>query len=69
MGDLNDKVDMVNGQNGQLDAKRYVELLDTNVSVQHVSGPTHIKGHTLDHVMTREGDVCLIENMWAHKKA
>ena len=43
-------------------AKLMSELLESASMVQHVSGPTHTKGHTLDLVITRDSDT-LVSNV------
>ena len=35
------------------DARNFLDLLESLGLQQHVRGPTHIHGHTLDHVVTR----------------
>ena len=47
-GDLNFHLDNVN----DADAVRFNGTLETHGLVQHVVGPTHKKGHTLDVVIT-----------------
>ncbi len=47
-GDLNVHVDDIGDQYGQ----RLLQLLDAFNFVQHVSGPTHVHGHTLDLIIT-----------------
>ena len=38
------------------DAKKFMDLLETFSLSQHVSGPTHLPGHTLDLIITRSSD-------------
>ncbi len=38
------------------DAKRFMDVLNTFGLTQHVSGPTHKRGHTLDLVITRSSE-------------
>ena len=38
------------------DAKKFMDLLETFSLSQHVSGPTHLSGHTLDLIITRSSD-------------
>ena len=52
MGDLNFHLD--NDRNR--DAQVFRDVLDINGFVQHVKVPTHVKGHILDVVITRNGD-------------
>ena len=40
--------------------KELALLLDTYGLLQHVSGQTHIKGHTLDLIITRNDDNCIL---------
>ena len=35
------------------DTKKFMDLLETFSLSQHVSGPTHLSGHTLDLITTR----------------
>ena len=49
-GDLNFHLDNVN----DADAVRFNGTLEAHGLVQHVVGPTHKKGHTLDFVITRD---------------
>ena len=51
-GDLNFHVDDANDR----DAAKFLDLLDSAGLVQRVGGATHKHGHTLDLVITREGD-------------
>ena len=55
-GDLNFHLDNVN----DADAVRFNGTLDAHGLVQHVVGPTHKKGHTLDVVITRDISSLLI---------
>ena len=56
-GDMNIHVDVVNDP----DASRFLDLLDSMELVQHVKTRTHIHGHTLDLIITRETSI-LVEN-------
>ena len=38
------------------DTKKFMDLLETFSLSQHVSGPTHLSGHTLDLIITRLSD-------------
>ena len=38
------------------DTKKFMNLLETFSLSQHVSGPTHSSGHTLDSIITRSSD-------------
>ena len=38
------------------DTKKFMDLLETFSLSQHVSGPTHLSGHTLDLIVTRSSD-------------
>ena len=38
------------------DTKKFMNLLETFSLSQHVSGPTHLSGHTLDSIITRSSD-------------
>ena len=51
-GDFNFHVDIDDDPN----AKLFQELLDSMGLKQHVTGPTHMSGHTLDLLITREHD-------------
>ncbi|XP_064653237.1 uncharacterized protein LOC135503563 [Lineus longissimus] len=42
------------------EARRFLEVLDTFGLQQHVSGPTHVSGNTLDLILTRESDDLVI---------
>ena len=55
-GDLNFHLDNVN----DADAVRFNGTLEAHALVQHVVGPTHKKGHTLDVVITRDISSLLI---------
>jgi len=46
-----------------MDANKYLSLLDSHGLHQHISEPTHIKGHTLDHLITRGCDVEIIDQI------
>ena len=41
------------------DTKAYLSLLEAHGVMQHITTPTHIKGHILDMVVTREGSCIL----------
>ena len=56
MGDFNLHVD--DGDDFQ--AKRFVDILESYNLRQHVTGATHISGHTLDLVITKSNDAFLI---------
>ena len=47
-GDFNFHLDDLNNKH----AKRFVDILDGFGLQQHVKGPTHNKGHTLDLIIT-----------------
>ena len=38
------------------DTKEFMDLLETFSLSKHVSGPTHLSGHTLDLIITRSSD-------------
>ena len=42
------------------EANIFMDILHSANMKQHVSGPTHQKGHTLDLIITRESDDFLI---------
>jgi hypothetical protein len=44
-------------------ACHFRELLNSHNLFQHVNGPTHEKGHTLDAVITRVDDTSLVDNL------
>ncbi|CAC5400145.1 unnamed protein product [Mytilus coruscus] len=52
-GDLNFHLDNVNAS----DTRKFNETLRDHGLVQHVQGPTHNKGHTLDVVITRDNSI------------
>ncbi|CAG2255723.1 unnamed protein product [Mytilus edulis] len=52
-GDLNFHLDNVNAS----DTRKFNETLLDHRLVQHVQGPTHNKGHTLDVVITRDNSI------------
>ena len=54
-GDLNIHVD----NSDDTDAVNFLDLISSLGLQQHVVGPTHVKGHTLDLVLTRINDPCL----------
>ena len=49
VGDFNIHVDSSNNE-----SKGFLDILNANGLTQHVTSPTHQKGHTLDLVITRE---------------
>ena len=49
VGDFNIHVDVPNDS----DSSKFLDLLESFSLQQHVVGPTHIHGHTLDLVITR----------------
>jgi len=51
-GDLNIHVDNIHNS----DAKKFSDLLESFGLKQHVTGPTHKDGHTLDLIVTRCSD-------------
>ena len=59
-GDFNIHVDV----SDDLDACRFLELLDSVGLDQYVSVPTHISGHTLDLIITRNSDQLLVSSPW-----
>ena len=38
------------------DTKKFMDLLETSSLLQHVSGPTHLSGHTFDLIITLLSD-------------
>ncbi|KAK6189688.1 hypothetical protein SNE40_001690 [Patella caerulea] len=54
-GDINIHVDDTNNTEG----RQFIDLFTSLGLVQHVVGPTHTIGHTLDLVLTRAEDVCV----------
>lgn len=60
MGDFYIHVDVTNDP----DAVRFLELLNSMNLIQHVNIPTHISGHTLDLVITRNSDQLSIYPPW-----
>jgi len=60
MGDFYIHVDVTNDP----DAVRFLELLNSMNLIQHVNIPTHISGHTLDLVITRNSDQLSISPPW-----
>ena len=54
-GDLNFHLDDTNDS----DATKFLQSLDEHGLFQHVTGPTHQRGHTLDVLITRESDTLL----------
>lgn len=59
VGDFNFHID----RQTDCDAKRFVSILDSFDLVQHVAGPTHRDGHTLDLVITRASEKELVSFM------
>ena len=59
-GDFNIHVDV----SDDIDACRFLGLLDSVGLDQHVSVPTHISGHTLDLIITRNSDQLLVSSTW-----
>ena len=51
-GDFNFHLDV----GGDVDAAKFADLLETICLTQHVRSPTHIQGHILDLVITRNSD-------------
>ena len=51
-GDFNIHVDNV----ASIEAANFLELLDSHNLTQHIHCPTHVKGHTLDLLLTRQDD-------------
>lgn len=51
-GDLNLHLDDLRDN----DTKKFMDLLETFSLSQHVSGPTHLSGHSLDLIITRSSD-------------
>ena len=58
VGDLNFRVDQAN----DCDARSFLSVLDSFDLIQHVAGPTHHDGHTLDLVITRASENGIITN-------
>ena len=58
VGDFNFRVDQAN----DYDARRFLSVLDSFDLTQHVAGPTHHVGHTLDLVITRASENGIITN-------
>ena len=58
VGDFNFRVDQAN----DCDARRFLSVLDSFDLTQHVAGPTHHVGHTLDLVITRANENGIITN-------
>ena len=61
VGDFNIHVDSPNSPNDTL-PKRFLGILESMGLTQHVSGPTHRAGHTLDLIITRS-ESCLIRDV------
>lgn len=55
LGDVNIHVDVPT----DMDAIQFRDLLDSMSLQQHVKQPTHIHGHTLDLLITRQSDVII----------
>ena len=60
VGDFNFHVDETN----DLEARRYINMLNSFDLIQHVDEPTHINGHILDHVITRNESKSIIKNVY-----
>ena len=58
-GDLNFRIDCVEDR----DASSFCDMLESMGLQQHVSGPTHRAGHTLDLLITRNCDDPLVSNV------
>lgn len=54
-GDFNFHVD----DSGNLEAMRFLDLLNSANLVQHVLEPSHRRGHTLDLIITRRDEVLI----------
>ena len=46
--------------NSDSDAMKYADILDSLGLIQHVTCPTHISGHTLDLIITRNEDNIIV---------
>ena len=57
MGDLNFHID----DPRDTDAQKFLQTLSDHGLLQHVTGPTHVLGHTLDVIITRENSSVLSE--------
>lgn len=55
-GDLNFHID----DSRDTDAQKFLQILSEHGLLQHVSGPTHVHGHTLDVLITRENSSLLM---------
>ncbi len=55
LGDFNFHVD----DSSNLDATKFTDLIESYNIVQHVSVSTHMKGHTLDLLMSRSDEACI----------
>ena len=55
-GDLNFHID----DPRDTDAQKFLQILSEHGLLQHVSGPTHVHGHTLDVLITRENSSLLL---------
>lgn len=56
-GDFNHHVDGTNNT----EARHFTDFLDSANLVQHVSGPAHRRGHTLDLIITRKDESLIQE--------
>ena len=61
-GDFNFHVGLIDNSN----AHRFNKLVDRAGLNQHVRVPTHISGHTLDLIVTRNFDQLIISPSWAN---
>ena len=55
-----------------IDTKKFEDLLETFNLSQHVSGPTHLSGHTLDLIITRSSDDIVLaspKNSFSHVRS
>ena len=59
LGDIN--IHINNADNAY--TRKYIELLASFNMVQHVNEPTHEKGHTLDHIISRNSDSLRISDV------
>ncbi len=44
-------------------ARKFIDILDANNHVQHISKPTHVSGHTLDLIISRATDPIVLNHM------
>ena len=51
-GDFNFHMDNISNN----DTRRFLDLLEVADLKQHVEGPTHVAGHTIDLLITRSSD-------------